>query len=196
MAKYLLTDENARACHEGAMTFDAFARDSRDEWLATARWLLRRWVVPLCVEERDVVQELLTGAWLAFGKFDPKRGVALRAYVRFAALHRAMRWMHQQRNAKRRDGHARGRFELPMPEGLDPGTEATQEHQALLAAAAKWLAPEELAAAEGVVEHGSIEAWAWTVLGSQVLRERFGVGSYRAALNLGMEAVAKLAVAV
>ena len=94
----------------GALTFAEFARESAPVWERFGRYLMRRWKAPLGVELYDVQQELLIAGWQAIDKWDPNRGVPIDRFVIFQAIDKAKKWLHRQRNARRRDDKAPGRF--------------------------------------------------------------------------------------
>jgi DNA-directed RNA polymerase specialized sigma24 family protein len=89
--------------------FTAFVRETRHVWQRFARYLCRRWAPPLGVDEEDVVQELLLAGWHHLRKWDPDRGTPIDRFVRFNAIDKAKKWLHQQRNSYRRDGSAPSR---------------------------------------------------------------------------------------
>lgn len=95
--------------HPDGPDFEAFVRETSLVWQRFARYLSRRWRLPLGVDEEDVVQELLFAGWASLKKWDPGRGVPIDRYVRFNAIDKAKKWLHQQRNAYRRDGSAPSR---------------------------------------------------------------------------------------
>lgn len=101
---------------EGIDAFDQFARRTDGYWSVLARTLHERWVMPAGVEPADIKQELLLHAWQAALNYDPSRGVPMRTHVVWRAVHDARRWIHQQRNAKRRSCRAPSRCEYRLPE--------------------------------------------------------------------------------
>lgn len=94
----------------GSISFAEFARESAPVWERFGRYLMRRWKAPLGVELYDVQQELLLAGWQAIPKWDPNRGVPIDRFVIFQAIDKAKKWLHRQRNARRRDDKAPGRF--------------------------------------------------------------------------------------
>lgn len=204
-----LTHENAaeawremRDPRRASRVFTAFALRTTDEWQRTARWLLQRWQhVPRAVEQDDVVQQLLWGAYDALLEWSSEGGMPLRGYVRWVAISRAKRWIHQQRNAKRRDGKAPGRYEISaadlageaefgeLPElPDDPQAEAWAE----LAMAGKRLAPADRELFEAIARYGGdLEGWGFELLASQRSREAAGVSTLRQAKELGMLTLAR-----
>lgn len=93
------------------MNWCEFEAEYRQQFLMMARKLYSRWPLPAGVGVDDVHQELWMGAWEAWNAFDATRGQMHRAaFSVCSARHRAMRWMHVQRGAHRRDGRAPGRF--------------------------------------------------------------------------------------
>ncbi len=81
----------------GAISFNEFARSNGQDWIAMARYLIRRF--PSELDEQDVVQELLIGSWQALHKFDPTRGVTPERFCVFNALRRTRRRLHRQARA-------------------------------------------------------------------------------------------------
>lgn len=104
---------------EGVEAFDEFARSTDGYWSVLARTLHERWVMPAGVEASDIKQELLLSAWQAAIDYDPSRGVPMRTHVVWRAVHEARRWIHRQRNAKRRSCRAPSRCEYRAPEGAE-----------------------------------------------------------------------------
>lgn len=101
----------------GRASFALFERRTRHFWRAMADHLLRRWRGPISVSTDDMMQELLLGAWIFVGHWDPKRlgpdgePVEIGRYVVFNACDKAKKWLHQQRNAYRRDDKSPSRIE-------------------------------------------------------------------------------------
>jgi DNA-directed RNA polymerase specialized sigma24 family protein len=107
-----LLKPHIEALHEKRMTFAEFERATRAEWTKVARWLHRRWPVPLAVEDEDLVQQLLLAAWRAVGFYDPSRGVAVKAFVFWSAVTDTKRWINEQRGALRRSDRAQSRHDV------------------------------------------------------------------------------------
>ncbi len=105
------------ACAAGE-SFDRFYTATIKYWRAAAGDLLRRWDHPAAVEEEDLVQEMLLGAWRAIETVDPSRGDP-RKYVTFGAVKAARRWFHRQRGAY---GFARCSKKNNDPHGRYPVT--------------------------------------------------------------------------
>ena len=173
--KLYLTPEKAEAWRSGTMGFREFFAATRDEWRSSAEWLLRRWRhVPTFVAREDVEQELLLGALKGLKEWHPSYGNPLHKHIRFAAVHGAMRWIHVQRNAKRRDGKAPGRWEIPfaaMSRRVDEDHDVTAD---------SFPAPEP--EREDFVEFDT-EAEAERLAASQERRERLGIESLDEALE-------------
>ncbi len=100
------------ALYAGRVTFAEFERATRAEWQKVARWLHRRWPVPLAVEDEDLVQQLLLAAWRAVGFYDPTRGVPVKAFVFWSAVTDTKRWINEQRGALRRSDRAQSRHDV------------------------------------------------------------------------------------
>ena len=96
----------------GAIDFADFARRTHAHWDRMAAALMRRWPLPAGVERTDVVQELLLAAWDLVPRWDPERGPTLLHFVAWNASVRAKKWLHKQRNAKRRDDRSPSRHAL------------------------------------------------------------------------------------
>jgi hypothetical protein len=94
---------------EGGADYAEFARRTREVWRRFARYLERRWRLPLGIDTEDVEQELLVAGWVAVNNWDPARGVEIDRYVRFNAIDKAKKWIHKQRDSYRRDGSAPSR---------------------------------------------------------------------------------------
>lgn len=107
-------DEALLALRCGRLSPTAFFRRTRSVWLAMANALLRRWRCPTSINVEDVCQELMLNAWIFAGHWDPKRSVTISRYVIYNCTDKAKKWMHQQRNAYRRDDKAAPRFERPV----------------------------------------------------------------------------------
>lgn len=89
------------------ITFDEFARRSARDWDRLAAKVYHCWVrkLPAGVSMEDIRQEMLLSAWIAVGEYDPSRGeMTLKQYVVYFAFSKALRFVHSQREAKRRDG--------------------------------------------------------------------------------------------
>lgn len=144
------------ALREDTASFNDFATDTRNVWRRFARYLERRWRLPLGVDIEDVEQELLFAGWRAVKSWDPGRGVAIDRYVRFQALDKAKKWLHKQREAKRRDGSAPTRAPTVFTAFERPDDEAGSAQDALA-----WVGPDEI---ERTLSHSDAErelAWAF-----------------------------------
>jgi DNA-directed RNA polymerase specialized sigma24 family protein len=104
--------KHALARLDAGGSFDAFARETAQVWRGYARWLMRRWRAGSDVDEADVVQELLLGAWRGTQRFDRTRGVTIERFVVFSAIDKAKKWLHKRRNAYRRDDSSPSRIEV------------------------------------------------------------------------------------
>lgn len=101
--------------------FDEFVRKTGDDWGRMARELYRRWQVPAAVQPEDVLAELLAAAWQVLPRWDPTRR-PLAEYVCWNAYARARKWINQQRDAYRRDGHSQSRH--PISESSLPAADS------------------------------------------------------------------------
>ena len=115
---------------EGAMPFGTFARTTAHRWQRLAHTLLRRWPGPYAVDEEDVAQELLLGAWLALPRWQPQ-GAPLERFVVWQAMAQAKAWLHRQRAANQHGSRDRNpsRFDVVAigDEDIDMAVEAAQE---------------------------------------------------------------------
>jgi DNA-directed RNA polymerase specialized sigma24 family protein len=85
---------------DGRSTYGEFARETRERWVAMARWLMRRWRVPGWVDVEDVVQELMIGAWRGCFEYQEGRGTrSLGGHVEYVATDKAKKRMHKWRGA-------------------------------------------------------------------------------------------------
>lgn len=131
-------DELLIALRCGRISFDLFERRTRPLWTALAENLLRRWRGPVAVSVDDMRQELLLGAWIFVAHWDPKQlgsdghPIAISRYVTFNACDKAKKWLHQQRNAYRRDDKSPARLERNFSSYRRAGDEEGQVEEALL----------------------------------------------------------------
>lgn len=102
------------ALRTGRMSMSTFKKRTHRVWLNIARSLLRRWRGPVAVDVDDVCQELLLNAWIFSGHWDSKLDVTITRFVTYNAIDKAKKWLHQQRNAYRRDDSAAARFDRPI----------------------------------------------------------------------------------
>jgi DNA-directed RNA polymerase specialized sigma24 family protein len=116
------------AVRAGSGTFADFVAATGDDWRKLAHHFLGRWSVPDAVEALDVEQEMLIGAWLAVGSWDPSRGNALDVHVRWRAITAAKKWIHRQRDALRRDDNAPSRHPVSF---ATLGTEAMDDRSSM-----------------------------------------------------------------
>lgn len=94
----------------GGASFNAFVLATRPTWHRYAQYLARRWRGPVGVGLEDLEQEMLLAAWRAIATWDPTRQKPIHEYVVYMAIDKAKKWLHKQRNAKRRSDHEPGRF--------------------------------------------------------------------------------------
>lgn len=99
-----------------AQSWAEFLRQRRGEIRSLARGMVRRWKVPAAIEQADLEQELLLGAWQGWHAFEEGRGDMRRdLFALYRARQQVQRWVNEQRNAPRRDSKAPGRY----PESAD-----------------------------------------------------------------------------
>lgn len=134
-------EQSLLAVREDPAGFPEFSRETSQVWRRFARYLCRRWRPPLGVDEEDLVQELLVAGWQAVRKWDPARGTSIDRYVRYNAIDKAKKWLHQQRNSYRRDGSAPSRVPTVFS-ALERPDEEPGSAQDRLA----WVAPAQEAA--------------------------------------------------
>src|ERR1700676_3294716 len=84
----------------GHITSDKFFRETAEIWLRMAKHLLRRWKSPAWVDEEEIKQELMIGAWRCVWNFEPTHGVTLTRYVAWNAMDYAKKKLHRMRGAK------------------------------------------------------------------------------------------------
>lgn len=99
----------------GTDTFDTFAREHAGEFLKMARYVARRWRMPLWCDEHDLAQEVALGCWEFVWRWEPHRDVSLERFVVFNALDRCKKKAHKARGAKLHGNAGRNpsRFEVP-----------------------------------------------------------------------------------
>lgn len=103
--------EELEALWEGDLSFARFAELTRDHWRRMSQFLFDRWVIPAGVTREDIEQEMLLEAWEAVEEYDILSGsMNLHRYVTWRAFAKGKRYIHSQRNARRRDGKGSGRF--------------------------------------------------------------------------------------
>lgn len=98
---------------EGVLTWDAFFRVTAKDWRRLAEHLYDRWPSPAGVSAEDVEQELRVAAWQLMPQWKPELADVDRFIVWNAAT-AAKRWLHRQRNARRREDTSVGRFPVPL----------------------------------------------------------------------------------
>lgn len=100
----------------GAITFRQFEAATAKDWTKLAGMLFLAWKqkLPAGIELDDIRQEMLCEAWRVTREFDPLRNVSIESFVVFNACAKARKWIHKQRNAKRRDDKAPSRVPIPF----------------------------------------------------------------------------------
>lgn len=99
----------------GRMRFDDFAVKTSYDWSRLAGKLYSRWrkKLPLAVEVDDLRQEMLLQGWVALQQYDASKGsMPIASYVVCRAWQTGLRYVHVQRNAKRRDDKAMSRHPI------------------------------------------------------------------------------------
>lgn len=99
------------------ISFEAFVRSQERQYRAQAAKMCRRWAMPAGCSEEDVYQEILMGAWRAWGRWwerwrgkEDKAMMSLAAYCGVSAIQEAKRWVMVQRNTARRSTKAPSRY--------------------------------------------------------------------------------------
>lgn len=115
-------EKELKALHEGRITFDQFARETKDDWTKLSQSIWKRWqrVSPAHVQLEDLRQEMLIAVWRSIEGYDPTRGVTLKRYAVYAAGYAATRWIQVQRNTLRRSPNNENRYPIALSVlGLD-----------------------------------------------------------------------------
>ena len=107
----------------GEVGFDAFARNTAEDWWLLSCWLARRWPTPSAVAPEDVQQELLIECWQSVPLWLPDGGQPLKKWVVYRSVSSAKGWLHKQRNAYRRRDTSPSRHELPFSSLTDGETD-------------------------------------------------------------------------
>ncbi len=99
------------------VSFEAFLAGQAAQYRAQAAKIYRRWTLPAGCSVEDVYQEILMGAWRAWGRWwdrwgdtEEKPMMSLAAYCGVSALQDAKRWVMVQRNTARRSTKAPARY--------------------------------------------------------------------------------------
>lgn len=98
----------------GRIDFAALYSRTRKEWTALAASLLRRYRCPPSVDVDDVVQVMLEAVHHFVPMWEEERGTPLKAFVVFNSCDKAVKWIHQQRRAYKRDGKSPSAFDIPL----------------------------------------------------------------------------------
>lgn len=189
---------------DGKISFDEFARRTDHEWQRLAARIYRKWRTPKGVEVADIVQELKLSAWknsttwIQTNRF-PRAGnsMVLEAYVVWMACREAERWVHQQRNAKRRSAHAPGRYDVAWTD-FSKGDQLVTEDNYLFENATSETIVIGIEALSDVIECLETEAerlavYAWLTMGSveQAAAYLESDAKRRSALNLWTDGAAR-----
>lgn len=81
----------------GKIDFGEFVANTRSEFAALARHLLRRWPAPEFFNTDDAEQELYLGVWNYVWRFDETRGVKMSRFVVYNAYQAAKTALHKAR---------------------------------------------------------------------------------------------------
>ena len=192
---------------EGRVTFNEFERATRPRWEALAGWLMRRWRLPGWVEQRDIVQDLLLGAWRAVWTFEPDRGsMPIERYVRVEAVNQAQKRIHKLRGANLHT-YRGGHIDLPfgqMSEEAEAAMEAMTavpapqegdvawaESTARASRACESMA--ELLVVQALARTESLRGGAAIMYGDQDARDLLGLESEEHAVRVVVRAACALA---
>lgn len=208
---------------EGTLSFDAFARQTKERWRRVAIALLRRWDAPSWAgTEEDVVQDLLLAAWQAIPRWDPTdpRQRSLEDVVMYAANNRAKKNLHRARLGKRAhrdEDHTRSRYERPLSSFVREGEsgeevgvptpsvparqdEVAELRRACARARGSATTVRELLAFQALeASDGEVEAAAALLYGDREARFEAGLGcegdAFRAAARAASRVLGKLRIA-
>ena len=195
----MLRERDLDRVRRGDLDFGAYAVATGGEWLALARWVRGRWIVPPSVGVEDVMQELLLAAWTAINKWDPERGYPLRRYVVWCSISAAAHWLHVQRQAKGQRGTSPSRFPVEgvtRSEHREPSAAASPEQVAMareaLARALGRLGNDERDVVGGIIETGDPSLVAGLLYRDVEFRRRHRLGSEQEARRFAHSALRRV----
>lgn len=103
----------------GQLTERDFLRATSSDFGRMAQALMRGWDLPASVDVDDVAQELRIHVLATIQQWDPARG-DLAPFCVFRASEKTSKWMHQQREAPKKDrGKAQSRYPLLLLDAVD-----------------------------------------------------------------------------
>jgi DNA-directed RNA polymerase specialized sigma24 family protein len=181
------------ALRSGRMEFAEFAKATEKRWQWLARRLLAKWEAPSAVDTEDMVQELLTAAWLAVPKWERGRGCGIERFVVFTATTAAKRWLHRQRGVSVHGDRTPSRHAVLLfePDDIEAAlcTPPAQDavaivHEGLERAREKARAPRMRRALIAIAEEGSIDGATQRLLTDRRQRRACGITSANAARRL------------
>ncbi len=197
-------DQDLEDYRTGKMTFDQLVRKTRPHWGRLAQYLMRRWKTPTwVVDEEDLVQQMLEGAWIALREWDPARGTPLKAYVIWNSVDKAKKHLHVARKAKRRDDRAPSRIMPPVSSLAREGDDgynvaamvtvsADQDTRCEARTLLQGLQPELRTPLLEFLNEGSFSSAAWTLLENVSYARSVGISTHVEACRLIENAVGAL----
>ena len=126
----------ASGVKSGAISFDLFALQTKEQWRVFAADIMRKWPQPAWVELEDVEQDLLVGAWKAIQSHQAGRS-DLGGYVVWNAFDKAKKRAHKARNAYRHRGADSSPSRIERPTGLLSTESDSPTEQAIVRAVEK-----------------------------------------------------------
>lgn len=104
----------------GDIGWAEFFQRTDGDWKRFAKHLRRRYRAPSAVDAEDMESELKLAAFQAAESWDPKKA-PFPNYVIWTAANKAVKWLHTQRKALRRDGRSPSRVHINFSEfEVDP----------------------------------------------------------------------------
>lgn len=91
---------HARMLASGAITPDAYVRNTARDYDNLARRLESFWPLPRCIEHGDIVQQLYFATFVHARRWDPQKAPIGR-YLVFNAMADTKKWLNDQRGARR-----------------------------------------------------------------------------------------------
>ena len=196
------------AVRGGRATFEEFEAVTRERWAATARWLMYRISTPGWVEPRDVVQDLMAGAWSAIWGYEPGKGdMPLGRYVRVMAVNEARRALNRARGCDRHTGAGPSHIDCTFSRLGEAGEEAALNRMQAPAGQEEALARkrrlremcrtlEEVIVLQALDIERTFEGAAARVYGDQGSRDLLGIEDERHAARVVVRAAYAVAIRI